>query len=451
MTKHPEYDFIVIGSGPGGAPVALELAKAGKRVLVLERGAYHKKMLGFPFGMRLSEKFFMFNRSKEGVVLERGLTVGGSSMIYQGNVFEPSDKFVKSMGIDFRPEVTEIKKEIGTKTLPKKFYNRNGCTGLTRLIEASEKMGTPFEEQEKFVDPDKCIPGCDWCMLGCPNDAKWTTRRLIDEGLEKYQSNFTLKPKSPVDSIIFNEQRNRAMGVRLADEEEIFADKIILSAGGIGSPGILLRSGVNNAGKKFFMDPMTVLYGISRHQNGGMWGEQTFSHAIESFSESEGFMIGNNAAFGTFCVMNMIRPGVMLNNFYKAPLMKRGMGLFVKLAEDDKGEIYPDEKTSKPMTENDKRRMNRGIDVAKELMIKAGAKEKSISLLKWAGGHPGGTFEMGKFVDKNFQSEFGNLYVCDASIFPVSPGAPPSLSIMAMSRLLARVLLGQVRPEQRYL
>lgn len=32
------YDYIVVGSGPGGAPVAANLAKAGASVLLLEAG-----------------------------------------------------------------------------------------------------------------------------------------------------------------------------------------------------------------------------------------------------------------------------------------------------------------------------------------------------------------------------------------------------------------------------
>ena len=56
---------------------------------------------------------------------------------------------------------------------------------------------------------------------------------------------------------------------------------------------------------------------------------------------------------------------------------------------------------------------------------------------------------MGKLVDIHFQTEHDNLYVCDASVIPVSPGAPPSLAILAFSRLFTKMLLGKVRAEDR--
>ncbi len=449
MTAQKHYEYIVIGTGPGGGPVALELAKAGKSVLVVERGAYHKRFLGSPLGARLSERFFCFNRSKEGVVLERGLTVGGSSMIYQGNVFDPAKHLLNAMGLDFSPEADEIKKEIGTNTLPDRFYNRL-TNGTARLLEAAEKMGCPFEEQEKFVEPDKCRLGCDWCMMGCPYDAKWSTRRLVEEGLEKYGDNYELLVKSPVDRLLMDTNK-KVTGVKLKNGQQIFGDNVILAAGGIGSPGVMLRSGDNRVGKRFFMDPMHILYGINKHKDGGLWGEQTFTHAIETFAQSDGFMIGNSSAFGTYAVMNIVRLKAAMKTWYKAPFVKQGVGLFVKLAEDDRGEIFPNERTSKPMTENDKKRMKKGTDIASELMIKAGVKPDSIAMLEWAGGHPGGTIEMGKLVDRTFRSEYQNLYVCDASVFPVSPGSPPSLSVMAMSRLLSKFLLKKVKPEDRFI
>jgi choline dehydrogenase-like flavoprotein len=37
------YDVIIVGSGPGGGTLALQLAATGKRILLLERGGYLKR------------------------------------------------------------------------------------------------------------------------------------------------------------------------------------------------------------------------------------------------------------------------------------------------------------------------------------------------------------------------------------------------------------------------
>src|ERR1700709_888292 len=41
--SNDRYDVIVIGSGPGGASLALRLAATGKRILILEHGDYLKR------------------------------------------------------------------------------------------------------------------------------------------------------------------------------------------------------------------------------------------------------------------------------------------------------------------------------------------------------------------------------------------------------------------------
>lgn len=443
------YDYIIIGTGPGGAPAALQLARAGKKVLMLERGAYHTRFLGFPFGARLLDRFMVGARSKEGVIIERGITVGGSSMVYQSNVMSPPARLLNAMGIDFTPETDAMKEEIGIETLPGRFFEHN--KGTMRMLEAAEKIGLPFTAQEKFIDADRCKEGCDWCMLGCPEGARWTTRTYVDEA-QAYGAE--LKTSSRVDRILFDSKRSKVIGVRLFDGTVFRGANVILSAGGIGSPAILKRSGIKKmgtqeVGTRFFMDPMNIVFGYSTDSDGGLWNMQTFSHAIEDLAESDGFIIGNCSALGTFAVMTMFRLKPALQNWYKFPYVRRGMGLFVKMADQPYGTIHADEVTEKPFLPIDYERVNKGTGIAREILIKAGCGPKSISVLEMAGGHPGGTIAMGQAVAKDFSTEYKGLYVCDGSLMPTSPAAPPSLSICGMSHLLGKLLNGEVKIEDR--
>lgn len=43
QSNQTDYDYVVVGSGPGGAPVAVNLATAGYKVLLLEAGGNHTK------------------------------------------------------------------------------------------------------------------------------------------------------------------------------------------------------------------------------------------------------------------------------------------------------------------------------------------------------------------------------------------------------------------------
>lgn len=60
------------------------------------------------------------------------------------------------------------------------------------------------------------------------------------------RKNLVVRVDSPVDRIVFDGRR--AIGVLLADGEMMSADRVVLAAGAIHSPAILLRSGVDTPG-----------------------------------------------------------------------------------------------------------------------------------------------------------------------------------------------------------
>lgn len=71
MTSLPEstppkvFDYIVVGSGAGGAPLAARLAEAGKRVLVIEAGANHTARGPFDPGNEISRVPLLHGASTE--------------------------------------------------------------------------------------------------------------------------------------------------------------------------------------------------------------------------------------------------------------------------------------------------------------------------------------------------------------------------------------------------
>jgi choline dehydrogenase-like flavoprotein len=145
--------------------------------------------------------------------------------------------------------------------------------------------------------------------------------------------------------------------------------------------------------------------------------------------------------------------GMRWNSFkhvwYRAPFITRGVGVFIKVGDEPNGCIEANEAFEKPFEAIDHTRMDKAIGICRELLIKATCNPDTISVMKWAGGHPGGTIAMGLAVNKDFSTEIQGLYVCDGSVMPVSPGVPPALTICSMSRLLGKLMTGQVRVEDR--
>ena len=79
-------DVIVVGSGPGGATVARQLARAGKRVLLLERGIDHRSRsyYGTYLGALLYSDRASMLFTQEGLNIIRPLMVGGATSMYCG-------------------------------------------------------------------------------------------------------------------------------------------------------------------------------------------------------------------------------------------------------------------------------------------------------------------------------------------------------------------------------
>ncbi|MEW6077487.1 MAG: GMC family oxidoreductase [Thermodesulfobacteriota bacterium] len=425
-----ETDVVVVGTGPGGATVARQLAGQGRDVVLVERGTWNQWAVGRYASLLTINKLV---RPRGGGLMARGITVGGSSVVYNGNAYDPPSWLKTELGIDLSEETRQTKEELMIAPLPESFYRKWPCT--LRLVEAAADVGIQLVPQQKFIDPGKCHPSCDDCMLGCRRGAKWTARSYVQEGEQNGARLFT---GAFVDRVIIENGAARGIFVKSPHVDEIRANKIVISAGGIGTPAILLRSGIKKAGEGFFIDPMNVVYAIGREL--GPKNEMTFCFASEQFVETEGFLVGTIGALPVFG-NKMLRLAKSMGTAAVTGRLPRVMGMFTKIGDSPGGTISIREKITKPYLPEDRERFVRGTEACKKIMLKAGADPDTFMVDHNVGGHPGGTAAIGRVVDDHLEAFAAkNLFVCDASVFPRSPGRPPTLTLIALARHLAKTL-----------
>ena len=434
--KSISTDYLIVGSGPGGASVAKELALKGKDIVILEKGKRHKITKSKINSYSMYDKWAVFSRSKEGVIIDRAITVGGCSVVFSGNSFDPPDWLEEEIGIDLIPVARQIKKEIGIKPFSSEFTEP--WIGIKRLRESADSLGVSLKPQDKFINEELCRNVCDGCMSGCRNHAKWTTREWIDDAVSNGAKIIT---KADVTKIII--ESGKATGVLAKTDSGdlvVTAKNVIIAAGGIGTGILLQQSGIENAGGNFYMDPMNVLWGMTKEPIVEQ-SEMTFSYAVEEMADEKGFILGNVSGKAAWATM-LMRPKKGWRAYTQFGKWNKMIGMFTKIADSPEGRVYPDGKMSKPLSVEDKGKNEAATKMAKEILIGAGVIPESILVAENIGGHPGGTAAMGNIVDEHFQVKgTKNLFVCDASVFPKSPGRPPTLMILALGRYFARNVL----------
>jgi choline dehydrogenase-like flavoprotein len=432
MTDTYETDVVVVGSGPAGAGVARDLTRGGHHVTVLEmgrdraptgkpvRGALHHAggLLG---ALTLRQGVLL---TKEWLTVLRGVTTGGSSMLYLGTAHDPDPAMWTPFGFDLQQEAQERKDEIGVATMPDRLIG-DGAHAVGR---AARDLGYGWGKFNKFIDPSKCVEDCNVCIYGCHHGAKWHARDWV---LESVREGARLMNESRCERVLVED--GKAVGVRVeplqGEPFDLRARRVVLAAGGVGSPAILRKSGVDRAGESFFFDPFVMTTGVF---------DEPFGTGVMMATgvelRDEGVLLSDMQYPLAVLAFQALMAGEL-----RAPMQyARTLPIMIKIRDDMTGAIDGKLRLNKELTPSDRDKLELGKSIAERVLRAAGARRVWHSRVGAA--HPGGTCAMGTVVDESMQTPIEGLFVCDASVVPVPFGIPPTLTCLALSKRLARHL-----------
>jgi choline dehydrogenase-like flavoprotein len=423
-----EFDTVVVGSGPGGATVARELSRRGERVLILERGR------NAPIRGRASQAIADLIWPGRGLAvtpdllaLGRGITTGGSSVFYYATAFDPPLEMFRRHGVELAREVEAIKAELPFGPLADRLIG----PAASRITSSAQELGYRWAPLPKFVDQDRCRPDCDRCTVGCPHGAKWTARVFVAEAVEHGAELLT---GARVRRVVRSNGSVAGVEASVSGHRRNFtAGRVVLAAGGIGSAVILRASGIERAGRDFFFDPLVVVQGEVE----GLKGGREFPMATGVHLEDIGCVLTDLCWPRWFYQLFAAQVG----RLDRLLAHRRTLPIMVKVQDELGGRLTDRGGVRKRLSAADRRRLQQGSEHARRILARAGAR-RIFSTWRMA-THPGGTAKIGDVVDADLQTEIEGLYVCDCSVVPEAWGLPPTLTILALAKRLARHLGGE--------
>ncbi len=282
-----QYDVVIVGSGYGGAVLASRLARAGRRVCVLERGRevrpgeFPSSAAGFARGSQVEHPrgqlgdrsaLFRFVLDDDcGAVMGCGL--GGTSLINAGVALRPDpsvfedERWPAGLRADRGGLLRESFERAEAMLRPTPYPQEGPRLPKLDALEASSRamgLGDAFSrppltiaftagKSAAGVDQPACKL-CGDCLSGCNTGAKTTllTTYLPDakaHGAELFtEIDVRFVEKCAAGYSVHFEPLALQRGRFSAAPMFVRADVVILAAGALGSTGILLRSRAEGLG-----------------------------------------------------------------------------------------------------------------------------------------------------------------------------------------------------------
>ncbi len=466
-------DVIIIGSGAGGAPAALELSRKGLQVTVIEKG----DVIELDTALRMIEKYYVgqgltISLTGGTLLVLAGSTVGGTTPINSGTCLSPlkeclsiwddqlNTKFAEG---NLDPYIQRVETQLGVNTLPRSL--------LTKSAELFEKGLNAIGRPGAYILP-RCAPACEGsgrCYLGCPTGSKQSTDySYLPQAVE---AGAKLLINTEATRIV---EKNDVVLVEVKGpegKESLSCKTLIIAGGALYTPGILRRnhlgSKLSQTGKHLKIHPATKVFARFpdlRHGETGIPQGLGYrppelprmtleeAHAPKSLIGPILSVGGKKFNWWLDRADQLASFGLMIRDRNKGSLFEVNSFPWIsyKLHPDDVKDIGAGilliakaffaagaERVLLPLTGKNKKEFCSPEELNDFKPEQLGTKDVIIS-----GFHPQGTAGMGRVVDTDLKlmgSE--RIFVSDASVLPDSPGVNPQITIMALSLRLADKLI----------
>jgi choline dehydrogenase-like flavoprotein len=477
------YDVAVIGSGAGGGVIAGELAERGRAVLLLETGPHRTAADFMRWEARASHELWWPPAFAEPVrsedpplIMFRGRCVGGTTTINTKVALRPPqqdyDKWYAAAGLlgedgapfseaDLLPHIERVERRLGVR-------ERTDWQQCVRTVQPGfAALGAELEPVISYTDAN-CMR-CGSCLQGCPTNAgKSTLNTYIHPPWA--QGRLELRAGCDVRRVTLEDRGDglEATGVQyLGPDGELHAvaaNVVVVAAGALGSPGLLIRSGIREAaggspssgliGRHLGFHPARLVQGLFDEVQDAHMVYPITSHCMKFQRDEDGGFVVEAAT-----IQDPIGFATALCDEHDRPLWGRPLvealkqyryftGLLTMVNDENNGSVWVDEigrdRYSVDFNERERERNTRSLEFAQQVLEAAGAKRvfhTPVMSTHIQGGCRMGSDPARSVVDAHGEShDVKRLFVGDGSVVPATLSVNPSLTIMSFASRLAAYL-----------
>ena len=480
-----ECDVAIVGSGAGGAVAAAVLAEAGLDVIVLEAGPYLRRgdypteplaalrTLNRAGGLTVAE-------GRPAVPLPVGRVVGGTTLVNSGTCLRPPEQVLEGWreqaGLEWAPELAgeldEIERMLRVTPVDPDRMGRNGQL----CMEGAAALGVSGGPIPR--NAGHCVQ-CSSCPFGCRIDAK---RGMHVSYLPRaVAAGARLRAGVEVRRVLV--ERGRAVGVRgrVAQAEgpgreyEVRARAVISAGGALGTPELLLRSGLGGdsgqLGRHLRIHPACWVGAMFDEPVRG-WEGVMQSYYVDQWHD-RGILLEATFTPLAFGIPWLAGAGREYSDRMLGYDRVASIGVHLSDRSSGRVDLTRDGslRVGYRLIREDAERIRFGIARAAEIHLAAGAREVypqvawaeaikpggvagfesarvSLADLRLEAFHPMGTARIDADPARGVVAPSGEvygtpgLYVADASLFPGPVGVNPMLTIIALAQRIGRSVSG---------